>query len=157
MGNQIMHSTIKSKRKYLLFILLITSINSNSFTQVGTNSPTAPTSNDYKEAALPQITYRCQTLTEEREMKMQWKQKAQFLKKRAENAHSRSIGARRPSVQNKLDLVQKRLNQEIYVLKLELANITEELIREGCPGVGLLDDDALPEIDPPAPKEESKL
>jgi hypothetical protein len=96
----------------------------------------APVNGAGELIADPSISKKCKGLIEKREQKLKFKQKLSALIEK-----NRYLQKRTP--QNKKTLLNKlissfnRLQRELYLSRLRIQKMTEDIIRQGCPNVTL--------------------
>ncbi len=82
----------------------------------------------------PILTSRCQELTEDRNNKVIFKQRLMAILKRNERLQ-KIAPANKLKVKKILEINHRRLVRELYLTKLKLTNMEENIIRKGCPGI----------------------
>ena len=84
----------------------------------------------------PMITLKCNYLFDDREKKVNTRQKAKALLWRNRQL-LRDAPINKEKAINRLKYTSQRLTQEVSILSLKISKLEEKLIRKGCPGIRL--------------------
>jgi hypothetical protein len=84
----------------------------------------------------PALSLRCKDLVKERDAKIKIQQRLTSLLQRNEDLIKKSPRAKN-SLHAKLKASQIRVKNELYLANLQIDTMEENIIRSGCPGIGL--------------------
>jgi predicted nucleic acid-binding Zn-ribbon protein len=84
----------------------------------------------------PTVTERCRYLIGKRDEVVRLKQRATELERRAQKA-LKNIPSQKKSLTVRMESLVSTLQQEIKIYEMRIEIMNEEIIRKGCPGVGL--------------------
>ncbi len=99
--------------------------------------PTAPSSSvEYAEISHPVLSGHCQHLLQQRQQKIQFRNRIGALIFRNQNILQR-LQPHQTKLRHDLEINRRSLDREYYLALLKIQKMTEDILRRGCPGIEL--------------------
>ena len=126
--------------KYLLFLLTAWAMGAAA-AEVTENPSTAPSAGpgslvEYAEISHPVLSGHCQHLLQQRQQKIQFRNRIGALIFRNQNILQR-LQPHQATLRRDLEVNRRSLDREYYLALLKIQKMTEDILRRGCPGIEL--------------------